>query len=139
MSHAVDNVVLRGRVSALREWHEGYEELEALEHSFALEFNDGQGPWSLFCDSEEDKVRVPSMSNRPSFTVARLLGEVTGLVVSGCGAQAVSRYVYQSTPFLLSTCLHLYLSFFNDVFLVNVILHIRLPHCDVRYAIIVTY
>jgi hypothetical protein len=54
----VDNVVLRGRVSALREWHEGYEELEALEHSFALEFNDGQGPWSLFCDSEEDKVRV---------------------------------------------------------------------------------
>jgi hypothetical protein len=77
------------------------------------------------------------MSNRPSFTVAHLLGEVTGLVVSGCGAHAVSRYVYQSTPFLLSTCLHLYPSFFNDVFLV--ILHIRLPHCDVRYAIIVTY
>jgi len=61
MSHAVDSIELRGRVSALREWHEGYEELEAINHSFALEFDDGQGPWSLFCDSEEDKVRLQGL------------------------------------------------------------------------------
>jgi MAP7 domain-containing protein 1 len=64
MSQPVDTVELRGRVSALREWHEAYEELEAIDHSFALEFTDGQGPWSMFCDSEDDKVRAFIISDR---------------------------------------------------------------------------
>ncbi|KIM74679.1 hypothetical protein PILCRDRAFT_698858 [Piloderma croceum F 1598] len=69
ISQPVDSMELGGRVSALREWHEGYEELEALDHSFALEFNDGQGPWSMFCDSEEDKVRILLVSNTASLTI----------------------------------------------------------------------
>ena len=44
-------------MSALREWYEGYEELESIDHSFVVEFKD-QEPWSMFCDSEEDKVRL---------------------------------------------------------------------------------
>lgn len=57
LGQPLDSVELRGRVSALREWHEGYEELESIDHSFAVEFKD-RGPWSMFCDSEEDKVRL---------------------------------------------------------------------------------
>lgn len=57
MTQALDTIDLRGCVKALREWHEGYEELQAIPHAFALEFTDGQGPWSFFCDSEEDKVQ----------------------------------------------------------------------------------
>lgn len=51
-----------GRVGAIKEPSEGYEELEAIPHSFAVEFTDGDGPWCLFADSAEDKVsRVPFM------------------------------------------------------------------------------
>jgi len=71
VSQPVDSIELGGRVSALREWHEGYEELEALDYSFALEFKDGQGPWSMFCDSEEDKVRILLVSHTASLTVTR--------------------------------------------------------------------
>lgn len=56
MSQALDIVDLRGRVRALKESYEGYEELEAIPHAFVLEFTDGPGPWSFFCDKEEDKV-----------------------------------------------------------------------------------
>src|SRR6266436_5899366 len=86
----MDSIELRGRVSALREWHEGYEELEAIDYSFALEFKDGQGPWSMFCDSEEDKVRALLVSHTAFLTVAWLLGEVARAFASGGGTQAVS-------------------------------------------------
>lgn len=69
MSQALESVELRDRVSGLREWHEGYEELEALPHSFALEFNDDQGPWSIFLDSEEDKVSVYLSFNKFSLLI----------------------------------------------------------------------
>ncbi|KAF7971272.1 hypothetical protein HWV62_21510 [Athelia sp. TMB] len=58
MSQALDIVDLGGRVSALKESYEGYEELEAIPHAFALEFTDGSGPWSFFCDTEEDKAFI---------------------------------------------------------------------------------
>lgn len=64
----LDEVTLRGRVTGLREWNEGYEELKAIPHSFAVEFKDSRGPWGMFCDEEEDKV-----SKFLSFDVFRIL------------------------------------------------------------------
>lgn len=45
------------RVAAIKEPYEGYDELEAIPHSFAVEFADGEGAWSMFSDFEDDKVR----------------------------------------------------------------------------------
>jgi hypothetical protein len=52
----LDSFDLRGLVSGLKEWNQGYEELESIPYSFAVEFKDGQGSWSMFADSEEEKV-----------------------------------------------------------------------------------
>lgn len=60
MDQALDQLTLRGKVSGLREWNEGYEELKALPHSFAVEFKDGRGSWSMYTDTEDDKVCQPS-------------------------------------------------------------------------------
>ncbi|KAG6850550.1 hypothetical protein H0H93_011749 [Arthromyces matolae] len=51
----LDKIELRGTIRGLREWSEGYEELEAIPYSFAIEFKDGRGHWSMFSDSEEEK------------------------------------------------------------------------------------
>ena len=56
MTVVMDSVQLRHRVAGLKEWYEGFEELEAIAHSFAIQFKDGQGTWSVFSDSEEEKV-----------------------------------------------------------------------------------
>ncbi|KAG6841083.1 hypothetical protein C0991_001991 [Blastosporella zonata] len=53
-----DKLELRGNVHGLREWNEGYEDLEAIPHSFAVEFKDGNGHWSMFSDSEEEKYKL---------------------------------------------------------------------------------
>ena len=45
------------RVAAVKEPYEGYDELEAIPHSFAVEFTDGEAAWSMFSDFEDDKVR----------------------------------------------------------------------------------
>ncbi|KLO13253.1 hypothetical protein SCHPADRAFT_940502 [Schizopora paradoxa] len=51
-----------GRVASIKEPAEGcYEELEAIPHSFAVEFNDGDGPWCLFTDSSDDKDVLVSL------------------------------------------------------------------------------
>jgi len=51
-----------GRVASIKEPAEGcYEELEAIPHSFAVEFNDGDGPWCLFTDSDDDKDVLVSL------------------------------------------------------------------------------
>jgi MAP7 domain-containing protein 1 len=52
----LEQVDLRGQVSGLREWNEGYEDLKAIPFSFAVEFNGTREPWSMFSDSEEEKV-----------------------------------------------------------------------------------
>jgi hypothetical protein len=51
----VDVVNLDGRVDSLNEWYEGFEELEAIPHSFAVKFVDGQN-WLMYADTEEEKV-----------------------------------------------------------------------------------
>lgn len=45
-------------VRAVREWQDGFEELKSIPTSFAIEFNDGQGPWCMFTDTDEDKVSI---------------------------------------------------------------------------------
>jgi len=54
-TNVVDKIELCGRVRAFKEWNEGYEDLESIPYSFAIEFRDGQGSWALFSDSEEEK------------------------------------------------------------------------------------
>ncbi|KAG6856571.1 hypothetical protein H0H87_003071 [Tephrocybe sp. NHM501043] len=53
----VDKLELRGHIRGLREWNEGYEDLEAIPYSFAIEFKDDRGHWSMFSDSEEEKYK----------------------------------------------------------------------------------
>lgn len=59
MNQVLDTLELRGQLRGLREWNEGYEDLKAIPHSFAIEFKDGRSPWSMYSDSEEDKVCMP--------------------------------------------------------------------------------
>ncbi|KAH9933334.1 uncharacterized protein B0H18DRAFT_983091 [Fomitopsis serialis] len=42
-------------VASAKDWQEGYEELEGVPHSFAVEFSDGRYAWSMYTDSAEDK------------------------------------------------------------------------------------
>ncbi|KAF8216295.1 hypothetical protein K438DRAFT_1796955 [Mycena galopus ATCC 62051] len=58
LGQVLDQVDLRGQVRGLREWNEGYEDLKAIPFSFAVEFNDGREPWSMFSDSEEEKYKL---------------------------------------------------------------------------------
>ena len=55
----LDSVELYGKVQGIREWNEGYDDLEAIPYSFVIEFLNGRGPWSMFADSEDEKVRLP--------------------------------------------------------------------------------
>lgn len=57
MTTALDQVELRDKVRALREWYDGYDDLEAIAFSFVVEFKDGEH-WSMFGDTEEEKVRL---------------------------------------------------------------------------------
>ncbi|GLB43431.1 hypothetical protein LshimejAT787_1303320 [Lyophyllum shimeji] len=54
----LDKLELRGKIRGLKEWSDGYEDLEAIPYSFAIEFNDGHGHWSMFSDSEEEKYKL---------------------------------------------------------------------------------
>lgn len=53
----LDALPLDGRVDSIAEWYEGFEELEAIPHSFALRFIDGV-EWRMFADSAEEKDRL---------------------------------------------------------------------------------
>ncbi|KAG1810051.1 uncharacterized protein HD556DRAFT_23162 [Suillus plorans] len=53
----LDILPLYGRIDSLAEWYEGFEELEAISHSFALRFVDGV-EWRMFADSAEEKDRL---------------------------------------------------------------------------------
>ena len=41
----------------MREWEDGFEDLQSIPYSFALELKDLRDAWSMFSDSTEDKVR----------------------------------------------------------------------------------
>lgn len=47
---------LKGQVRGLKEWNEGYDDLEAIAFSFVVEFKDDRLHWSMFADSDEEKV-----------------------------------------------------------------------------------
>ncbi|KAH7912699.1 hypothetical protein BJ138DRAFT_1112079 [Hygrophoropsis aurantiaca] len=69
MTRALDVVGLDARVESINEWYEGFEELEAIPHSFALKFIDGQS-WLLYADNAEDKDKL-----------LVLLSEVAGVII----------------------------------------------------------
>ncbi|OAX40298.1 hypothetical protein K503DRAFT_768699 [Rhizopogon vinicolor AM-OR11-026] len=53
----LDVLPLDGRIDSLAEWYEGFEELEAIPHSFAVRFVDGV-EWRMYADSAEEKDRL---------------------------------------------------------------------------------
>lgn len=61
-SQVVETLPL-ARIKRVREWQEGFEELEAIPHSFALELKGEREPRGMFTDGADDKVRIkrPSM------------------------------------------------------------------------------
>ncbi|KIK82141.1 hypothetical protein PAXRUDRAFT_832384 [Paxillus rubicundulus Ve08.2h10] len=69
LTRTVDVVDLDGRVDSLNEWFEGFEELEAIPHSFAVKFVDGQN-WLMYADTEEEKD-----------TLLVLLSEAAGVIL----------------------------------------------------------
>ncbi|CAA7269283.1 unnamed protein product [Cyclocybe aegerita] len=51
-------VNLRGNIRALKEWNQGYDDLEAIAFSFVVEFKDERDHWSMYADSEEEKYKL---------------------------------------------------------------------------------
>jgi len=68
-THSVALVNLDGRIESFNEWYEGFEELEAIPHSFAVKFVDGR-TWLMYADTEQDKDRL-----------LVLLSEAAGVIV----------------------------------------------------------
>lgn len=58
MNTPLEELDLRGNVSGLKEWYEGYEDLEAIGFSFVVEFKNGRAPLSIYADCEEEKVSI---------------------------------------------------------------------------------
>lgn len=59
MTAPLEKIDLQGNVGDLKEWYEGcYEDLEAIEYSFVVEFKNGREPISMYADSEEEKVGI---------------------------------------------------------------------------------
>ena len=56
----IDSFELRGSVTVINEWEQGYDDLRAIPHSFAIEFID-EPAWLFFADSEEDKDVLVSL------------------------------------------------------------------------------
>ncbi len=56
----IDSFELRGSVTGVKEWAQGYDDLRAIPHSFAVEFID-EPAWLFFADSEEDKDVLVSL------------------------------------------------------------------------------
>ncbi|KAJ8515728.1 hypothetical protein ONZ45_g6876 [Pleurotus djamor] len=59
-THRSEEVDLRGRIKALREWDEGegFDELKAIPNSFGVEFDGEQEPWSIYADTEDEKYKL---------------------------------------------------------------------------------
>jgi len=56
-TRSIDLVHLDGRITSFNEWYEGFEELEAIPHSFAVKFVDGR-TWLVYADTEQDKDKL---------------------------------------------------------------------------------
>lgn len=65
-TRSVDLIHLDGLIESFNEWYEGFEELEAIPHSFAIKFVDGR-TWLMYADTEQDKVASShALFNAPS-------------------------------------------------------------------------
>ncbi|KAI0065630.1 actin depolymerizing protein [Artomyces pyxidatus] len=51
----LETIKLKGCVRSVNEWNEGFEELRAIPHSFALVFGNGRETMFMYTDSELDK------------------------------------------------------------------------------------
>lgn len=58
LTSPLDKLDLKGNVKGLKEWNEGYEDLEAIQFSFVVEFLRDSRYWSIFADTEEEKVSL---------------------------------------------------------------------------------
>ncbi|KAF7309679.1 ADF-H domain-containing protein [Mycena indigotica] len=58
LTQILEQVDMRGQIRALKEWYEGFEDLKAIPHAFAIDFKGDREPWSLFTDSEEEKYKL---------------------------------------------------------------------------------
>lgn len=58
LGKVLDTIELQGRLRGVKEWSDGFEELRAIEHSFALDFGDLQEPISAYTDSAREKVSL---------------------------------------------------------------------------------
>jgi hypothetical protein len=67
----LESLPISKRGLAIREWDEGFEELQSIPHSFSFVFQDGGEPWSFYTDSEEEKVRQPLALIDGLFLMAR--------------------------------------------------------------------
>ncbi|KDR67941.1 hypothetical protein GALMADRAFT_257443 [Galerina marginata CBS 339.88] len=56
----LEEVDLRGKLRGLKEWNEGYDDLEAIAFAFVVEFKNGHPDdhWSMYADSEEEKYKI---------------------------------------------------------------------------------
>ncbi|KAI0272617.1 hypothetical protein BC834DRAFT_857554 [Gloeopeniophorella convolvens] len=64
----LDVVVLKDASPSTKEWHEGFEELRSIPHSFALVFGNGEQSMMLFSDSVEEKVCAPLLGRKTRIT-----------------------------------------------------------------------
>ena len=53
----VDVVPLKGAKPCVKEWYEGFEELRAIPHSFALALGNSESTMMFFSDTSDEKVR----------------------------------------------------------------------------------
>ncbi|KAK7056172.1 hypothetical protein VNI00_002724 [Paramarasmius palmivorus] len=58
IDQVLDELDLQDKVVAIKEWYQGFEELKAIPHSFAIEFKDGRQHWAFFTDSDPEKDKL---------------------------------------------------------------------------------
>ncbi|KAG7093855.1 hypothetical protein E1B28_007493 [Marasmius oreades] len=58
LHNVLDELDLQGKLSGVREWDEGFDELKVVPHSFAIQFKGNRAPWAMFLDSAEEKDRL---------------------------------------------------------------------------------
>jgi len=56
LSKVLDTVELTGRIAGVKEWSDGFEELRAMPHSFAVVFSGSQESLSAYTDSSREKA-----------------------------------------------------------------------------------
>ncbi|KAK2463704.1 hypothetical protein APHAL10511_004455 [Amanita phalloides] len=81
LNQPTEEIDIRKQVRNVKEWDEGYEELEAIASSFVMELV-GQGKaWMMYADNEEDKYAILGYIYQ-SHTVASMAGLISPKPVS---------------------------------------------------------